>query len=188
MFRSIFVWLTSLVSLSLPVAGLLAGWTHGNSLGPDASTDGGVSSNVLGPDGSGGDSTTGTEDAAFGDGGVACIEGGAGPKGTQLVGSATVSIVNLTDDDQVVYVNTAANTLSAVPALGGAPTATSVPPGVRRRGERRGLQLDGSKPGRNDEYGTPGVDDGPWPPVTRQCVARRPCRLEFRWIARPLLR
>lgn len=124
MVRLMFVWVACLVSLSLPVSGILIGCGHsGNSLGPDASTsDGGVASNVVGADG-GEDTTTGNEaDASFGDGGIACIEGGAGPKGTQLVSSATVSIVGVTDDNQVVYVQTSSNTLLAVPALGGAPT------------------------------------------------------------------
>jgi hypothetical protein len=59
--------------------------------------------------------------APLGDGGVACIEGGAGPKGTQLVSSATVSILGLTDDDQVVYMDTASSSLFAVSAAAGRP-------------------------------------------------------------------
>ena len=53
MVRSMFVWVACLVSLSLPVSGILIGCGHsGNSLGPDASTsDGGVASNVVGADG-----------------------------------------------------------------------------------------------------------------------------------------
>jgi len=58
----------------------------------------------------------------FGDGGT-CIGRDAGPKGKQLIGSATVSVLGLTNDDQVVYVDTTSNTIFAVPAAGGTPAS-----------------------------------------------------------------
>jgi hypothetical protein len=71
----------------------------------------------VGEAGSLGDSGT------FDGGGVSCFEGGAGPKGTQIVRSATASILGLTDDDAIVYTEGSSSTLFTVPAAGGAPTS-----------------------------------------------------------------
>jgi Tol biopolymer transport system component len=97
-----------------------------------------------------GDGEAGSGDAgAFGDGGVSCIEGGAGPKGAQLAKSSTASILGLTDDDQVVYVETASSTLFAVPAAGGAaasigPTEGSVAVASKAVFNWTGLNQDGT--------------------------------------------
>jgi hypothetical protein len=101
-------------------AGAAGQATHKASVSGDAGQKPGMGSGVAE---AGSEPASGDEAGAFGDGGVSCIDGGAGPKGTQLVKSSTASILGLTDDDQVVYVDTASNTLFTVPAAGGAATS-----------------------------------------------------------------
>ncbi len=126
MVRSIFgrmtwrTWVGSAASAALVGCGG-GGSGHGSAPTSSANGDGGAASDAtatgIGGEDGGGDA------GAFGDGGVSCIDGGAGPKGTQLVKSATASILGITDDDEVVYVDTASQALSAVPAVGGAPVS-----------------------------------------------------------------
>ena len=133
--RSTFGFVSRLTLAGLPVAGALIG-CGGSGNGPHAGVaslsadDGGkardASPNVVDASSMSSDdaSSVSADAMAFGDGGVSCIEGGAGPKGTQLASSSTVSILGLTDDDQVVYTDSSSNTAFAVPAASG--TAVSI--------------------------------------------------------------
>jgi hypothetical protein len=128
MVRSKLVYAARQVAPGLAVVGFVAGCGSGAGSsqaqgGIDAATavDAGSPPDVALP---GNDAGAGIDvGAPLGDGGVACVEGGAGPKGTQLVPSATASILGLTGDDQVVYVDTASSSLFVVSAAGGRPTS-----------------------------------------------------------------
>jgi hypothetical protein len=139
--------------VGLPAAGALIGCGGGSgqqAAATSPSADGGT-----GPDATSGavamgaDAAGGSDAGALGDGGVSCVQGGAGPKGAQLVKSATVSILGLTDDDQIVYVETSSNSLFAVPAAGGAPAPIGPTEGAVRLSSRAvfdwtGLNGDGT--------------------------------------------
>jgi hypothetical protein len=153
MVRSIFG-CARLALVGLPVAGALIG-CGGGSGQQAAATSPSADDGGTGPDATsgvgemGGDAAGGSDAGALGDGGVSCVAGGAGPKGTQLVKSATVSILGLTDDDQVVYVETSSNSLFAVPAAGGAPASIGPTEGAARLSGRAvfdwtGLNGDGT--------------------------------------------
>jgi hypothetical protein len=115
-----------LTLLELAAAGALIGCGGAGNGQQEAPTSSTTGDGGLQPDATSGGAGTAADAGAFGDGGVSCIEGGAGPKGTQLVKSSTASIVGLTDDDQVIYVDTTSSTLFAVPAAGD-PSATIGP-------------------------------------------------------------
>jgi hypothetical protein len=131
MVRSTFMCAACVAGPAFAVAGSLAACGSGGSSQAQGTpvvpvgVDGGLRPDAAGAEG-GFDAgvETGSETAApAAEGGVACIEGGAGPKGTQLVQSSTASVLGLTDDDEIVYVETRSRSLFAVSASGGAPAS-----------------------------------------------------------------
>jgi hypothetical protein len=126
--------------VGLPAAGALIGCGGGNgeqAAATSPSVDGGTGSDASsGFVGTSGDAAGGLDAGPLGEGGVSCVQGGAGPKGTQLVKSSTASILGLTDDDQIVYVDTSSSSLLAVPAAGGAPASIGPTEGAVRLASR----------------------------------------------------
>lgn len=88
--------------------------TSGEGGENDSST---VDSGSSGDSGSKGDSSTTTDSGTKGDSGM--MANCTPPSGTPLVASSTVSVQGITSDDQVIYYETSAKHLHAIPAAGG---------------------------------------------------------------------